>query len=51
MKANRVFLDTTSRFYRKRLKGFLQNGYKKGEFHYVRGGNSRQELILNEKED
>ena len=46
-KAKSLFLDVDNKqYYRKRLRMFLDLGYVKGRFHYVRGGSSRQEMIL-----
>ena len=48
-KAKELWLDTESKFYYKRLKSLTKSGYKKGEYHYVRGGSSRQQLVLIEE--
>ena len=45
-KAKTLWLDVDSRFYYSRLRSLGKVGYIKGEYHHVRGGSSRQQLIL-----
>ena len=45
-RAKSLWLDVDSKFYYKRMRSLKKVGYVKGEFHYVRGGSSRQQIIL-----